>query len=330
MPALSVVVPCFNEQGTLVELHARLGEVAADLEIGDDLEVVLVDDGSTDDTLQVARELAATDPRVVVLRLSRNFGKEAAMLAGLRQARGATVALMDGDLQHPPELLASMYTLLRTTDVEQVVARRDRADDPFVRAQLSRLYYRLVNGLIETVRIQDGVGDFRIMSRQVLDALLALPERNRFSKGLFSWVGFPTGTVSYRNVQRGSGRSGWTLRSLLNYGIDGALAFNTRPLRLLMHLGGWAVVAALAYLVWLLVGYLLHGVTQPGYITTIAVITGLSGVQLLAVGVMGEYVGRIYQEVKARPSYLVHEVIRAERGSRASGRLDDDTATGAR
>ncbi|WP_298748824.1 glycosyltransferase family 2 protein [uncultured Serinicoccus sp.] len=314
MPALSVVVPCFNEQGTLAELHVRLGDVADELGVGDSLELVLVDDGSTDDTLRVARTLAAQDPRVVVLRLSRNFGKEAAMLAGLRQARGQSIAIMDADLQHPPELLTSMYTLLRTTEVEQVVARRDRADDPFVRSQLSRLYYRLVNGLIETVRVQDGVGDFRVMSRAVLDALLALPERNRFSKGLFSWVGFPTGTVSYRNVQRGSGRSGWTLRSLLNYGIDGALAFNTRPLRLLMHLGGWAVLAALGYLLWLLVGYLLHGVTQPGYITTIAVITGLSGVQLLAVGVMGEYVGRIYQEVKARPSYLVHEVIRGGEG----------------
>ncbi|WP_298889070.1 glycosyltransferase family 2 protein [uncultured Serinicoccus sp.] len=314
MTALSVVVPCFNEQGTLAELHARLGAVADELGVGDSLELVLVDDGSTDDTLQVARTLAAQDPRVVVLRLSRNFGKEAAMLAGLRHAGGRSVAIMDADLQHPPELLTSMYTLLRTTEVEQVVARRDRADDPFVRSQLSRLYYRLVNGLIETVRIQDGVGDFRVLSRPVLDALLALPERNRFSKGLFSWVGFPTGTVSYRNVQRGSGHSGWTLRSLLNYGIDGALAFNTRPLRLLMHLGGWAVLAALGYLLWLLVGYLLHGVTQPGYITTIAVITGLSGVQLLAVGVMGEYVGRIYQEVKARPSYLVHEVIRGGEG----------------
>ena len=316
MTALSVVVPCFNEQGTLTELHARLGDVADELGVGEAFELVLVDDGSTDDTLEVARGLAARDPRVVVLRLSRNFGKEAAMLAGLRAARGSSVALMDGDLQHPPELLTSMYTLLRTTDVEQVVARRDRAADPFVRSQLSRLYYRLVNGLIETVRIQDGVGDFRIMGRPVLDALLELPERNRFSKGLFSWVGFPTGTVSYRNVQRGSGRSGWTLRALLNYGIDGALAFNTRPLRLLLHLGGWAVLVAVAYLLWLLVGYLMHGVTQPGYITTIAVITGLSGVQLLAVGVMGEYVGRIYQEVKARPSYLVHEVIRADQGPR--------------
>ncbi|OLT43585.1 glycosyltransferase [Serinicoccus sp. CNJ-927] len=320
MPALSVVVPCLNEEGTLVELHGRLHEVAAGLGLGQGgLEVVLVDDGSTDATLDLARGLADTDPSTVVLRLSRNFGKEAAMLAGLRAATGDAVALLDGDLQHPPELLASMYTLLTTTDAEQVVARRDRAEDPFVRSVLSRLYYRLVNSLIETVRIQDGVGDFRVMSRAFLDALLALPERNRFSKGLFSWVGFPTATVSYRNVSRGEGRSAWTLRSLLNYGIDGALAFNTRPLRLLMHLGGWAVLAAVAYLVWLLVGYLLHGVTQPGYITTIAVITGLSGVQLLAVGVMGEYVGRIYQEVKARPSYLVHEVIRHEDGGSDDG-----------
>ncbi|ANS78636.1 Polymyxin resistance protein ArnC, glycosyl transferase [Serinicoccus hydrothermalis] len=315
MPALSVVVPCLNEEGTLVELHERLHGVADTLGLGpEDLELLLVDDGSTDATLELARGLADADPSTVVVRLSRNFGKEAAMLAGLRAATGEAVALIDADLQHPPELLASMYTLLRTTDAEQVVARRDRAEDPFVRSLLSRLYYRLVNGLIETVRIQDGVGDFRVMDRPVLDAVLALPERNRFSKGLFSWVGFPTATVGYRNVSRGSGRSGWTLRSLLDYGIDGALAFNTRPLRLLLHLGGWAVLAALAYLVWLLVGYLMHGVTQPGYITTIAVITLLSGVQLLAVGVMGEYVGRIYQEVKARPSYLVHEVIRHQPG----------------
>lgn len=311
MPALSLVVPCYNEADNLVELHEQA--CAAATTLGVDVEFLLVDDGSSDDTLAVARRLAGTDPRVRVVRLSRNFGKEAAMLAGLRHARGEAVAILDGDLQHPPELLVPMYTMLVSTDVEQVVARRDRTDDPLVRSLLSRLYYRLVNGLIESVRIQDGVGDFRVLSRRVVDAVLELQERNRFSKGLFSWVGFPTGTVSYRNVQRGAGRSGWTLRSLLNYGIDGALAFNSRPLRLLMHLGGWAALAAVGYLAVLLVGYLVNGVTVPGYITTIAVITGLSGIQLLAVGVMGEYIGRIYQEVKARPAYLVHEVIESPR-----------------
>lgn len=309
MLALSLVVPCFNEADNLAELHRQ--SAAAIATLGIDAEFLLVDDGSTDETLALARRLAQSDPRVRVIRFSRNFGKEAAMLAGLRHARGDAVAILDGDLQHPPEMLISMYTMLLSTDVEQVVARRDRTDDPMVRSLLSKAYYRLVNGLIESVDIQDGVGDFRVLSRRVVDAVLELQERNRFSKGLFSWVGFPTATVSYHNVQRTGGRSGWTLRSLLNYGIDGALAFNSRPLRLLMHLGGWAAMAAVAYLMVLLVGYLVNGVTVPGYITTIAVITGLSGIQLLAVGVIGEYIGRIYQEVKARPSYLVHEVIEA-------------------
>lgn len=310
-PQLSIVVPCYREAGNLRRLHDETRQVI-DL-LGVDAELVLVDDGSPDETRSVAMEIAREDPAVHVLSFSRNFGKEAAMLAGLRAARGEVVALMDADLQHPPRLLEEMYQTIMTGEADQVVARRSRTGDPAVRTALSRLYYRLVNALIE-VRLQDGVGDFRMLSRRAVDALLTLSERNRFSKGLFAWIGFPVKELSYENVGRDVGESSWSLKSLLNYGIDGVVAFNHRPLRVMVHAGFLSLGLGILYLLWLLANVFTFGITAPGYVTTIAVIVFFSGVQLLSIGVMGEYVGRIYLEVKQRPHYIVEVDSRGDRG----------------
>ncbi|MEL4359418.1 MULTISPECIES: glycosyltransferase family 2 protein [unclassified Luteococcus] len=301
-PALSIVVPCFNEAGNLERLHDEA--LQALTELGVDAELVLVDDGSRDATRAVALRLSERDPRVRVISFSRNFGKEAAMLAGLRAARGEVVALMDADLQHPPRLLCRMYQMISTGEADQVVARRTRQHDPWLRRQLSRLYYGCVNSLIE-VELQDGVGDYRMLSRRAVDALLQLTEANRFSKGLFAWIGFPVVELQYSGVGRAVGESSWTLSSLLNYGIDGVVAFNHRPLRLLIYAGLASFGLGLAYLAWLLVNAMLVGIDVPGYITTIAVIVFFGGVQLLSLGIMGEYIGRIYAEVKHRPHYVV-------------------------
>lgn len=298
----SLVVPCYKEADNLVELHRRC--MAALASPTRDVELILVNDGSPDNTLEVAEALAREDPRVRVLGFSRNFGKEAAMLAGLRAARGDAVVIMDGDLQHPPELLRQMADHMEAGLADQVVARRDRSGDPRVRTALSHLFYVAMNRFGK-MHVTDGEGDFRMMSRKALDALLELTERNRFSKGLFSWIGFPTDVIEYQNVQRTAGASSWTLRSLFNYAIDGLIAFNERPLRFVIHLGMLCLTLAVLYLIWLVVEWIQHGVQVPGYLTTIAVIVFLSGVQMVCLGVVGEYVGRTYTETKKRPHYIV-------------------------
>ena len=299
---VSVVVPCHNEEKVLPELVAQVTAVLARSSV--DLELVLVDDGSRDRTVEVLQELHAADPRVRYITLSRNFGKESAMLAGLTYARGDAVVIMDADLQHPPRLITRMLELFEQGN-DQVIARRDREGDAFGRSLLSRLYYRMVNALVE-VRIEDGAGDFRLLSRRAVDALLAMGEYNRFSKGMFAWIGFPTVTVDYRNEARfGGDGSRWTLRRLLNYGIDGVMSFNNAPLRLAIYVGVLVTLLAFGYAGFLVVAALVQGIVVPGYVTLVAAVIGLGGLQLLFLGVIGEYVGRIYYETKHRPHFLV-------------------------
>lgn len=301
---LSVVVPCYDEQEVLPEL---VDQVFSTLEPADvDVEIVLVDDGSRDGTRQAIQQLSGQDPRVTYVSFSRNFGKESAMLAGLVYARGDAVVVMDADLQHPPHLVLEMLALYRQ-GYDQVVARRTREGERVSRTLLARLYYRVVNSLVD-VSMEDGVGDFRLLSRRAVDALLRMGEYNRFSKGLFSWIGFSVATVDYRNVARqGGGPSKWSMRRLLNYGIDGIMSFNAAPLRLSIYLGGVVTVLSFAYLIFLIIAAVMQGVTAPGYITLIAAILGIGGLQLLFLGVIGEYIGRIYYEAKQRPHFIVAE-----------------------
>ena len=300
---LSVVVPCYNEDAVVDLMASALTRTLEGLQL--DFEVILVDDGSKDATLEHLREIARRDPRFRYLALSRNFGKESAMLAGLSHARGDAVAILDADLQHPPELLGRMLPLLEQ-GYDQVVARRDRTGDPKARTFVSRLYYRIVNGMVE-VDLEDGAGDFRVLSRQALRALLSLGEANRFSKGLFAWVGFNTATVDYTNVARAAGVSKWRTRDLVNYGIDSILSFNTRPLRLAIYLGTVVSAVAFAYALFVLGAALVRDNSTPGYVTTIVAVVGFGGVQMILLGVIGEYLGRIYLETKARPHFLVKE-----------------------
>lgn len=302
---LSIVVPCYNEQASLPELHREVMKASDGL--AHLVELVLVDDGSTDGTMEIARTIATSDKRVRVVSLSRNFGKEAAMLAGLRAARGEAVVLMDGDLQHPPSIIPALVEQYEA-GYHQVIAKRNRSGDPRFRRMVSCLYYRMVDGLMD-VPLKDGVGDFRLLSRAAVDAVTSLSEVNRFSKGLFSWIGFRSTTLTYENVARRDGGSKWTLRRLVNYGIDGVLSFNNKPLRSAIVLGGFAFALFVLYLVWLFANWLTEGIDTPGYLTTIAVLVGVSGVQLLFLGVIGEYVGRIYYEAKGRPVYLIQEEV---------------------
>ncbi|MFF3836416.1 glycosyltransferase family 2 protein [Streptomyces sp. NPDC001930] len=308
MTKLSVVVPCFNEEDVVELFDARMRQVLDALPV--DYEICYVDDGSSDGTLGKLREIAALNPsRTQYASFSRNFGKEAAMLAGLRKSTGDAVVIMDADLQHPPELLARMLDLHHQGH-DQVIARRTREGDKKLRSALSRMYYRAVNRWVD-VELTDGVGDFRLLSRPAVDALLSLPEYNRFSKGLFSWIGFDTVTFDYQNAAREGGETKWKFSSLVNYGMDGLISFNNRPLRIALWLGMMLSGFAALYVVWVAVAAIAHGVTAPGYVTLVAIIVGLGGVQMMMLGLIGEYIGRIYYETKRRPHFLVKETHRS-------------------
>ncbi|MEU6091109.1 glycosyltransferase family 2 protein [Streptomyces sp. NPDC047085] len=301
---ISIVAPCYNEEDVLDRFHEEIQKVAEELlPLGHDMEFVYVDDGSRDRTLPILQRLADTDARVRYVSFSRNFGKEAALLAGLRNASGDAVIVMDADLQHPPELIKRMVEL-RTQGYDQVIARRTRTGDRFARTLTARLYYRLINRMVD-IELVDGVGDFRLLSRRVVDAVLNLTEYNRFSKGLFAWVGFPSTTFEYENAVREAGRSSWSFRSLLNYGLDGLLSFNNRPLRAALWLGMALLLCAGLYTAWIVGAAMVNGVQTPGYVTIITAVTALAGVQMVMLGVIGEYTGRIYYEVKGRPHFLV-------------------------
>lgn len=300
---LSVVVPCFKEEQGLDRLRDALMVTLP--EITDDYEVLLIDDGSPDDTLSAMRRIAQDDQRLRYVALSRNFGKEAAMLAGLSHATGDMVAIIDADLQHPPSLLPKMVEIL-SGGYDQVVARRTRTGDSKVRTLLSKLYYHAINRMMD-VKLEDGVGDFRLLTRRAVQAILSLGEYNRFSKGLFSWIGFETATIDYENVERTDGDSKWTLRHLLNYGIDGVISFNNRPLRLAIYLGLLFTLLAFGYAAWVVIDAIVRGVSVPGYVTIVTSVLGIGGLQLLFLGIVGEYLGRIYYESKRRPHFLVKE-----------------------
>ncbi|MEU7029675.1 glycosyltransferase family 2 protein [Streptomyces sp. NPDC015232] len=298
---LSIVVPCFNEEEIIGRFH---DQVTAELSRFDgEFEIVYVDDGSRDRTLPLLAEIAAGDPRARYVSFSRNFGKEAAMLAGLQHAAGDAVVIMDADLQHPPELVHRMLAL-HTEGYDQVIARRTRTGDRVTRTLTARAYYWAINRLVD-VELVDGVGDFRLLSRRTVDAILQLTEYNRFSKGLFAWVGFKSTTFEYENAVREQGRSKWTFGKLLNYGLDGLLSFNNKPLRAAVYLGMVLVAVAFAYAAWIVGVALVNGVDTPGYVTLLVTVTALAGVQMVMLGLVGEYVGRIYYEVKRRPHYLV-------------------------
>ncbi|WP_328439085.1 glycosyltransferase family 2 protein [Streptomyces sp. NBC_00444] len=322
---ISIVAPCFNEEDVIARFHDAVQKIAEELlPLGHDMEFVYVDDGSRDRTLEVLQRLAELDARVRYVSFSRNFGKEAALLAGLRHASGDAVIVMDADLQHPPELIHRMVEL-HTQGYDQVIAKRTRTGDRFTRTVTARLYYRLINRLVD-VELVDGVGDFRLLSRRVVDAIVDLTEYNRFSKGLFAWVGFPSTTFEYENATRAHGSSSWSFRSLLNYGLDGLLSFNNRPLRAALYLGMALLLCTGLYTAWIVGAALINGVETPGYVTIITAVTAAAAMQMIMLGIIGEYTGRIYYEVKGRPHFLVKatNVDRAQHPARCGGHPTKD------
>jgi len=305
LPLLTVVIPLYNESGSLGPLHERLKAVIATLPVAGH-EVVFVDDGSRDTTFAEVAALCAIDPALRAIRFARNFGKEAAMAAGLRAAVGDVVVLMDGDLQHPPELIPGMLARWQAGAKMVTAVRRSRDTDPWLRRLLSRGFYGLFKRVSE-IALAEGGGDFRLFDRAVVDAINSLPERTRFMKGITSWVGFRQEEIDFDPAERAAGASAWSLLRLLRYAIDGLSAFSTLPLRVWSLVGiGMAVISGL-YGGWLVLRTIIWGIDVPGYASVMVSVLFMSGIQLISLGVLGEYVGRIFTEVKARPLYLVTE-----------------------
>ena len=301
-PTLSCVMPAHNEAAALPQVvPAVLSALRA---LATRVELIVIDDGSRDDTAAVAERLAAEHPELVLIRLSRNFGKEAALSAGLDAARGDAVVMMDADGQHPLPLLQLMLQeWKRGADVVYTV-RRSRADQSALYRRLAAAFYGLVNWG-GRVRVPADAGDYRLLDRRVVEALKALPERHRFMKGLYAWVGFHSVALDYEPLPRLAGHSHYGVSGALRLGTTGLLAFSATPLRLLGALGVLLALLALGYGGWVIVEYFWLGIDVPGYATIVAGMMFLSGVQLMSIGLLSEYVARIYDEVKQRPLYLV-------------------------
>lgn len=300
---LSVIVPCYNEGKVIEKTAGAINSALSDQEF--DFEFIFVNDGSKDDTLEDIKSISSSDSRIKYISFSRNFGKEAAMLAGLQYCKGDCAVIMDADLQHPPELIPEMYQKFKM-GYDQVIAKRSRTGDSKIATAFAHIYYKLANKLVN-IEMVDGAGDFRLLSRKAIEALISLQENNRFSKGLFSWIGFNQTYIEYENRERAAGETKWSFRSLLSYGVDGILSFNNQPLRICIYMGGVFIGISLVYLIYLFIQILMHGIDAPGYFTTILLITLLGGIQLFSIGVIGEYIGRIYFEVKRRPCYIIQE-----------------------
>ncbi|MBQ9522032.1 MAG: glycosyltransferase family 2 protein [Oscillospiraceae bacterium] len=306
---ISVVVPCYNEEAALPLFLEALRETASSLRTEFDCatELVFVDDGSRDGTLPALREAARTDSHVHYLSFSRNFGKEAAMYAGLEYARGDYIVIMDADLQHPPSMLREMVSVLNSGEYDCAAARRvSRTGEPRLRSFFSRRFYRLINRISDT-EIVEGACDFRMMSRRMVDAILSLREYNRFSKGIFSWVGFRTKWLPFENQERVAGETKWSFWGLLVYAVQGIVGFSTAPLVFVALLGVLLCVGALLMVVYVIVKTLLFGDPVGGWPSMACMVMFLGGVQLFCMGILGEYLAKTYLEVKRRPIYVLSE-----------------------
>lgn len=303
---LSVVVPVYNELAALPILYKRLREVLDPLAIP--YEIVLVDDGSHDGSGDFLVDLAMRSDVVKTIRLSRNFGKEAALTAGLSQASGQAAVVLDADLQDPPELILQMLDAWRNGADVVSMKRRTREGDSWGKRASAYVFYRFLNRL-SRFSIPEDTGDFRLMSRRVLDALNQLPERNRYMKGIFSWVGFPTTVLEYDRAPRAAGTTKWGYFGLMGLAFEGITSFSVTPLRWMIGLGLCTALLGAFFGAWIVLKTLIFGEAVRGYPSLIAVISFLGGVQLLSVGVVGEYVGKTYLEAKQRPLYLIRDIV---------------------
>ncbi|KXT76649.1 glycosyltransferase family 2 protein [Streptococcus sp. DD12] len=306
LPVLSIVVPCYNEESTIHPFLAATKQTEEQMRDRLLFDYIFVNDGSKDQTLDVLREVAKTYDNVHYLSFSRNFGKEAGLLAGLEAARGDLVTVMDVDLQDPPELLIPMFEKIQEGYDVVGTRRSNREGEPVIRSLFARAFYRIINKISETEMV-DGARDFRMMTRQVVDSILELKEVNRFSKGLFSWVGYDVTYISYENQERVAGETSWNFWSLLRYSIDGIINFSEFPLNLSIYGGVFSFVLSLIGIAFIVVRRLVLGDAVKGWASLVCIMLFVGGIQLLALGIIGKYIAKIFLETKKRPVYIVKE-----------------------
>lgn len=307
MSNIAIVVPCYNEEEMLpiyVEKMQALQKEFTEVS----LKLYLVNDGSSDNTLNVMRSLYREFPSFIhYISLSRNFGKEAAMLAGIEMTREEYVAIMDADLQDPPELMQEMYRLIKEDKYDMVGTKRvDRQGEPLIRSWFSNMYYS-VNNLISGTKLESGVRDYRLMTRQVVDAILSLPEKNRFSKGIFAWVGFDTYYLPYENRERLAGNTSWSFFSLFSYSLEGFISFSETPLDIASFLGLITFFFALIGGLYIVIKTVVWGNPTPGWPSLAVIILAIGGLQLLSIGILGKYIGKMFVETKDRPHFIIKE-----------------------
>ena len=307
---LSLIVPCYNEEAALPIFYGEIAKVMETLPC--EYELLLIDDGSRDHTLALMRELAERDSHVKYLSFSRNFGKEAAMYAGFCNADGDYVAVMDADMQDPPALLPQMLELLEGGEYDSVATRRvSREGEPPVRSWFARQFYKLINK-ISDADVVDGARDFRLMKREMVEAIVAMGEQNRFSKGIFGWIGFRTYWLPYENVERVAGETKWSFWKLFKYAIDGIISFSQAPLRIASWSGLFMTGCSFLALLFIVVRKLLFGDPVAGWASLICVIIFMGGIQMAALGIIGQYIAKTYVEVKKRPHYIIADTNRED------------------
>lgn len=306
---ISIVVPCFNEEESLPIFYKEICKIREKMkkEHQADFEIILVDDGSKDRTLQIMRQLANEDSGIRYLSFSRNFGKESAIYAGLKNTTGDYIAMMDADLQDPPELLLEMYEVLESGEHDCAGTRRmDRKGEPPIRSFFAHCFYKLINKMSKA-DIVDGARDFRLMTRQMTDAILEMGEYNRFSKGIFGWVGFRTKWLEYKNVKRVAGNTKWSFWKLFLYSLDGIVAFSTAPLSIASVMGMLFLFVAFIMILVIIFKTLMFGEPVAGYPSTMCVMFFIGGLQLFSIGILGQYLSKTYLETKKRPIYIIKE-----------------------
>lgn len=302
---LSVVVPCFNEQEAVPIFYNEVKKVLVTLKA--EYEIIFVDDGSSDKTLEEVKELSEKDKCVHYVSFSRNFGKEAAMYAGLKKAAGDYVVIMDVDLQDPPSLIPEMLSAVRSGEFDSAATRRtNRKGEPPVRSMFARLFYKLMR-YFSDIDIVDGARDFRMMSRTMVDAVLSVSERGRFSKGIFAWVGFRTKYFEYKNVERSAGKTKWNFRKLFLYSLDGIVAFSTKSLVLASITGILFLFLSFLFIIFIIVRKVLFGDPTAGWPSLVCIILFVSGIQLFCTGILGQYLAKVYLETKQRPLYIAKD-----------------------
>ena len=306
MKKLSVVVSCFNEEEALALFYKEINAVSLKMKYLD-FEFIFVDDGSSDNTLKIIKKLRRKDKRVRYISFSRNFGKEASMYAGLEASKGDYVTLMDADLQDPPYMLEEMYSIIKNDEFDCVGTRRvTRKGEPPIRSFFARIFYRIINK-ISDIEMVDGARDYRLMTRQVVNSIISLKEYNRYSKGLFSFVGYKTRWLEYENVERVAGETKWSFWKLFIYAIDGICAFSTKPLVISVIIGFLFCFISFIMIVFIIIRTLLYGDPVSGWPSMVCIIFMVSGIQLFCMGIMGEYLSKTYLETKNRPIYIVKE-----------------------